>query len=217
MSDVTVTAPGFYTTREAARLAKVPRSTVRYWAQTRLIEPSQRRGRLGLYSFADLRDLVVCRQLKEQGAHVQAIRRALDHVREVEHAERLSHANFAVTYSGAIVYEEDGLIQADRRGQRVFWVRLKEAYEELGGTLRAAEVREFRPRDRVTINPEVRGGAPVVAGTRIPTRLISELVREEGLEPQQVIELYPSLSHEDIKDALAFESESGLQAEAGSG
>ncbi|MBI4730088.1 MAG: MerR family transcriptional regulator [Acidobacteria bacterium] len=63
---------GFYTVPEAVRIAKVPRTTAGYWARTGLIEPSHRCGRRRLYSFGDLCDLVVCRQLKDQGANLRA-------------------------------------------------------------------------------------------------------------------------------------------------
>lgn len=55
---------GFYTTTEAARIARVPRSTVDYWARTKLIRPTHRRKRHRLYSFQDLRDLVAAEQLR---------------------------------------------------------------------------------------------------------------------------------------------------------
>jgi uncharacterized protein (DUF433 family) len=200
---------GFYTGQEAARLAKVPRSTVGYWAKTKLIVPAHRRGRLLLYSFADLRDLVVCRLLKEQGANIRAIRRALKHVRGVQHAERITEANFGVTKDGGLVYDDRGPIRADRGGQRVFWVDLGKAYEELGA--RAGDVLELRPKDRVVIDPAVRGGAPVVRGTRIPTRLIAELVEQDRLDVAEVIELYPSLTAADVEEVLEFERDLGTK------
>jgi uncharacterized protein (DUF433 family) len=202
---------GFYTGQEAARLAKVPRSTVGYWNKTGLIIPTHRRGRVMLYSFADLRDLVVCRLLKEQGANVRVIRRALEHVQQGQHAERLTEANFGVTEDGGLVYEDGGPVRADRGGQRIFWVDLRKAYEQLGARGMRADVIELRPRDRVVIDPGIRGGAPVIRGTRIPTRLIEELVEADGLDVAEVMELYPSLTAEDVEEALDYERDLGAR------
>jgi len=58
-------------------------------------------------------------------------------------------------------------------------------------------------RDRISINPEVLVGKPVIAGTRIPVTLILNLLRH-GYSFEQVIEDYPILTEDDIKAALAY-------------
>lgn len=196
---------GFYTLPEAARISKVPESTVRYWAQTSLIVPTHSTGRPKLYSFADLRDLVVCRTLKAQGAGVRAIRRALEYVRRADDIQRLAHAGFGVTEAGELFYEPAATeaVRPDRKGQR-FWIDMGQTYRELGAV--GTDVRELHPHDRVVIDPRVRGGTPVVHGTRIPTRLLWELA-QDGASTAEIVRDYPALEAADVEAAIKYESE----------
>lgn len=194
---------GFYTLPEAARLAGVPRTTVAYWATTGLIVPSQSRRRPRLYSFSDLRDLCVAEQLRRKGARVRAIRAALGYVRQADQIEHLTEAGFGVTNGGELVYRatDSTAVRPDRKGQ-VFWVDLRQAMDQLGAKHGTLEV--LRPHERVEIDPGVRGGTPVVAGTRIPTRLVADLADEASVD--QVLRDYPSLRVADVKAAVAYET-----------
>lgn len=194
---------GFYSLPEAARIAKVPRSTVDYWARTRLIVPSQREKRPRLYSFIDLRDLVVAGQLRGQGAKVRDLRVALDYVRSVDQIDRLAQMNFHV-FEGQLVYEPVSGVEAPhKKGQRVLTVNMAEVYRILG--MESPEVLQMRPANRVLIDPSVRGGTPVVEGTRIPTRLIADLVTDD-ISREEILKMYPSLTAEDIDAALEWET-----------
>ena len=52
-------------------------------------------------------------------------------------------------------------------------------------------------------NPNVMAGKPVVSGTRITVELLLErLAAGETIE--QLLESYPRLTEQDIRDALAF-------------
>ncbi len=55
-----------------------------------------------------------------------------------------------------------------------------------------------RAKDIVSIDPEVRGGEPVIEGTRIPVQLVHDLV-EQGMTPEEILEHYPSLNPEKIR------------------
>src|SRR5947209_198793 len=56
--------------------------------------------------------------------------------------------------------------------------------------------REQKER-RITVDPNIMGGSPVISGTRIPLYLIKELA-EGGYAPEQIIEQLPGLSIEDV-------------------
>ncbi len=56
---------------------------------------------------------------------------------------------------------------------------------------------------RIEINPEVLTGKPVIKGTRIPVELIVKLVAQRWTD-EQIIEEYPALNKEDIKEALYY-------------
>ena len=53
----------------------------------------------------------------------------------------------------------------------------------------------------VISDTEIRGGEPVIAGTRVPVRLILENL-EAGHTFEEILEDYPSLTKETIQAAL---------------
>lgn len=55
--------------------------------------------------------------------------------------------------------------------------------------------------DRLTIDPRVLTGKPVVRGTRIAVEFVVELL-SEGWSEQQILDYYPGLSHEDLLACL---------------
>ena len=57
--------------------------------------------------------------------------------------------------------------------------------------------------DRITINPAVRSGKPVINGTRITVSDILEYMAS-GMSADEIIADFPDLTHEDILATLAF-------------
>lgn len=58
-------------------------------------------------------------------------------------------------------------------------------------------------RSFVTVDPEVRGGEPVVSGTRIPVHMLAELAAQ-GASDEELLEDYPSLTPESLHAALLY-------------
>jgi uncharacterized protein (DUF433 family) len=56
---------------------------------------------------------------------------------------------------------------------------------------------------RIEIAPDVMGGKPVVAGTRIPVELIVRKL-SEGATERDLHDAYPALEPEDVRAALAY-------------
>jgi len=54
--------------------------------------------------------------------------------------------------------------------------------------------------NRVTVDPAVCAGKPCIRGTRIYIAIIWMLL--QGLTPEQIMEHYPSLTVEDIQEAM---------------
>ena len=57
--------------------------------------------------------------------------------------------------------------------------------------------------DQVTAHPDILGGKPIIAGTRISVELILGLLAN-GVTQREIIKEYPSLTKESIKAALEF-------------
>ena len=62
------------------------------------------------------------------------------------------------------------------------------------------------PFPRITLRPDQMGGAPCVRGLRIPVVTIVRMVAN-GLPRQEILDLYPDLEAEDIREALLYAAE----------
>ncbi len=59
---------------------------------------------------------------------------------------------------------------------------------------------------RISVNPEIMVGKPVIKGTRIPVDLIVRLVAQ-GLSVKEILEDYPRLTKKDIRAALLYSAD----------
>lgn len=57
--------------------------------------------------------------------------------------------------------------------------------------------------ERITVDPNILLGKPVIAGTRVPVYLILNLLAA-GYTVERVVEAYPGLTVEDVRAALEF-------------
>ena len=59
--------------------------------------------------------------------------------------------------------------------------------------------------DRITQNPAVLVGKPVIRGTRLAVEFIMELLAE-GVSEEEILDNYPRITHEDIEACRAYAS-----------
>jgi Uncharacterized conserved protein len=57
--------------------------------------------------------------------------------------------------------------------------------------------------DRITIDPAICHGKPILRGLRYPVETILELL-SSGMTPEEILADYEDLEHDDILAALAF-------------
>ena len=57
--------------------------------------------------------------------------------------------------------------------------------------------------DRITVDPKIMFGKPVIKGTRIPVELILRKIAE-GMTDEQILAHHPHLTVEDIRAAAGF-------------
>ncbi|MBX2928651.1 MAG: DUF433 domain-containing protein [Saprospiraceae bacterium] len=57
--------------------------------------------------------------------------------------------------------------------------------------------------DRISFNPQIMGGKPCIRGMRVTVGTIVGLVAV-GKTPEAILELYPYLEAEDIRQALSY-------------
>ncbi len=68
--------------------------------------------------------------------------------------------------------------------------------------------REDRPMDeqllqRITVEPKIMAGKPVIRGTRIPVQIVVRMLAQ-GISEDEILREYPRLQAEDIRAALAY-------------
>lgn len=56
---------------------------------------------------------------------------------------------------------------------------------------------------RISIDPKVMAGKPVIRGTRIPVEIIVRMLAQ-GIPEQEILKEYPRLKTDDIRAALAY-------------
>lgn len=56
---------------------------------------------------------------------------------------------------------------------------------------------------RITIGPDQMGGVPCIRGLRIPVVTVVRMVAN-GLTQEEILDLYPDLEREDIREALLY-------------
>jgi uncharacterized protein (DUF433 family) len=66
--------------------------------------------------------------------------------------------------------------------------------------------------ERITVNPKQMGGVPCVRGLRIPVATVVGMVAD-GMATDEILEAYPDLEPDDIREALQFAAEAVRERE----
>lgn len=65
---------------------------------------------------------------------------------------------------------------------------------------------------RITVDPERMGGVPCVRGLRISVATVVAMVAD-GMTEAEIVEAYPDLEQEDIREALRYAAETVRERE----
>jgi len=68
------------------------------------------------------------------------------------------------------------------------------------------------PYTRITVSPEQMGGLPCIRGLRIPVSTVVGMVAE-GMSEEQILQAYPDLQLEDIREALRYAADAVRERE----
>ncbi|GGO68484.1 DUF433 domain-containing protein [Nonomuraea cavernae] len=155
-----------------------------------------------LYSFRDVMALRTCVKLRND-ASLQKIRKALDTLRD-DLGERDHLSAYRLVADGSSIY----LAGPD---QAIDLVRSKAnvVIHEMVDVLRpfyrdGRHIPDLlRPRDHVTVDPAVRGGIPVIEGTRVPYDEVAALLRD-GVPADRIPDYYPSVTATAAREAADF-------------
>ncbi len=64
----------------------------------------------------------------------------------------------------------------------------------------------------ITVDPAQMGGVPCVRGLRIPVATVLRMLAA-GLSAQQILQEYPDLQEEDIRESLRYAAATALERE----
>lgn len=65
---------------------------------------------------------------------------------------------------------------------------------------------------RITVDPRQMGGVPCIRGLRIPVATVVAMVAD-GLTEPEILEAYPDLEAEDVREALRYAAEAVAERE----
>jgi uncharacterized protein (DUF433 family) len=65
---------------------------------------------------------------------------------------------------------------------------------------------------RITVDPSQLGGVPCIRGLRIPVATVVGLVAD-GMSTREILDAYPDLEPEDVKEALRFAADAVRERE----
>lgn len=203
-------SPVSYKPVVAAALSGATLRQLSYWRSSRateapLLAPElhQPRSRVS-YSF---RDVVVLRTfvyLRSREVPLQRVRKAVRRLRDMGATEHLSSYQLVAVGRDVVWKVSDDVAMDLTRypGQQVIAQMV-----DILAAFRGAHDREvvplYRPKPGVVVDPEIRGGYPVIAGTRVPYDMVASLL-EDGVSAEEVAGFYPAVTANAARGALAF-------------
>ena len=130
-----------YRVPEVCRIVGISYRQLDYWARTNLVTPSVREaggsGTQRLYSFQDLLQLKVVKNLLDAGVALQQIRRAIEYLKE----SRESLTGVTLMSDGRRIYtpeSPEAVVDLISKGQGVFAIAVDKVADDLEGSLAKA-------------------------------------------------------------------------------
>ncbi len=206
--------PLAFTRQQVRKLTGLSDRQLSYWDSTGFFSP-QFPGDPGrpydkLYSFRDLVGLRTIAELRDR-IPLQELRRIGAWLRD-RYESPWSSLTFYI--AGDRVYFDDpttGARVATRpEGQIAQPFDMERVAREMSSAVSRLQQRSADKAGQIERRKYVAGNAPVLAGTRIPTRAIWEFHRA-GYSPCAILREYPQLTEEDIRRAIAFEEQARTQ------
>lgn len=192
-----------YTVQLAAALSGATRRQLGHWRRTGVVEAEHQTETRVYYSYRDIVALRTCVYLRRD-ASLQRIRAAFTNLRGLGELEHLSTYNL-VAHGKTI-----SLIRDDRTAIDLVEHPGQELLAHMADVLAPFVTRTGqqilsldRPFENVTVQPAIRSGHPVIAGTRIGYELVAGLL-SDGMTLDDVQAFYPDVSEAAAGDALRF-------------
>jgi len=173
---------GIYDLVEAAHVLRRNPETIARWI--RGPQPLHSAGDTRFLSFLDLISLHVISELVSRGVPKKEIRSGSDYLSEALSTDYpFAHEDLAT--AGVAFFGKVGdWVDVGKRGQGAFEIVVRDLLRPIEyGSDHLATI--WRPESGVWVNPAVQAGAACVDGTRVPTRVIADLVKADE-DPEDI-------------------------------
>jgi uncharacterized protein (DUF433 family) len=200
-----------YTPEMAAALSGASLRQLSYWRSSRsadgpLLRPEfHEPGAHVSYSFQDVVALRTFVYLRARKVPLQRVRKAVKELRTLGEIHHLS-AYALVAVGRDVVWrvsDAEAVALTGSPGQQVI-ADMVDILGEFTSMTGRDVVPLFQPKQGVRVDPGIRGGYPVIDGTRVPYDVVAGLVAD-GVPPAEVATFYPSVTPEAASAALDFE------------
>ncbi len=192
---------GVYTYSEAATILgrgpdAVTTRQVTYWIRTGLTPPSMNALDRGVLSFHDLISLELVRRFRARGVSLQRVRwfeeRLRNEFRDLHRpmAYDLFFTDGATIWAREVGGDDSKVLEiVGKRQDHYVWTdSIKTFAEEIEYDDPDGAATSWTPAPWVSLHPDVQFGAPVVAGSRVPVRIIGANLAVA--EPSEVADWY---------------------------
>jgi len=201
---------GAFSEAQVQKLTGLSKSQLSRWRRDGFVRPAYETGGgspfSNIYSFKDLVNLRVLNALRNVHRvsliELKRTARALNHL-----GDDVWSAATLYVLKRRIVYLEPETRQKREvtTGQYVADIPLRVAITSARDAVDRLNRREKDQIGQIVQCRYVSRNAPVIAGTRIPVRVIKEFA-DAGFKPRDIVREYPTLTAADVKAAVAFES-----------
>lgn len=197
-----------YTDEQAARLAHISITQIRYWDGTNFFEPSisyedRRVAFSRIYTFEDVVALRVLGELRNQhDVPLQHLRRVRDKFKMSQSAwkdEEIYVHKKRVYFKG----ERENFVNSDTDEETLPDIPLPKVIAEISAEARKMSIRPIEAIAGKTSKQSVARRTEVFEGTRIPIDTVKEFLNE-GFTLQDVLREYPTLTQKDVEAAVRW-------------
>jgi len=193
----------------AAALSGATLRQLSYWRSAKTTEPllapefHMPRSRVS-YSFKDVVALRTFVYLRGREVSLQRVRRAVQALRQMGETRHLSQYSL-VAVGKDVVWRISGDEAVDLTGQPGQHViaQMVDILAAFPGMRGRRVVPLYTPQQGVSVDPEIRGGYPVMAGTRVPYDIVASLLAD-GLKTREIQAFYPGINPAATRGALRF-------------
>lgn len=155
-----------------------------------------------LYSFRDVVALRTCAFMRKDSS-LQRIRQAIGNLRDLGELEHLSGYKLVAAHGSIVLVTSDSAIDLVKQPGQFVMAEMSDVLRPFVTKSRIQVPALFHPRTHIEVDPEIRLGHPVIAGTRVPYESVAGLVAD-GVPVSSIEQYYPSVDAEAAQDALDF-------------